>query len=119
MNTRLLFGLALIAGSSEVVAEPTVFYCMGVISNGKPFQTELSIDNEKSTVTLNADNSTTLAIERSDRFTYQWTTIDEDVQFVTVLNRFTGELSSIRKAEESEPELHFRANCYTAAEQKF
>lgn len=119
VNIRLLFGLALVATSSVAVAEPATLYCMGIFANGSPFQTELAIDDEKGTVTFNADNSTTLAISRGDRFKYEWTTSDEDVQFVTVLNRFTGELTSIRKAEEGEPERHFQANCYTADDQKF
>ena len=119
VNARIFFGLALIAMSPVVVAEPTTLYCMGVFASGSPFQAELSVDEGNGTISVNGDKATTLSITGADRFKYEWAASYEDVRFVTVLNRFTGELVSIRKAEEGEPEPYFRANCYSAEDQKF
>ena len=58
-------------------------------------------------------------ITRSDRYGYECLAKDEDVESVTLLNRLTGELDSLRKAGDADPEHNFKAQCFMPKELKF
>lgn len=112
--------LAALTGlGTSVWGEPVKLYCLGVFADGSPLQTELSIDTDFGEVRFGLGKANTLELRTTDIFKYEWSNTADGANFVTILNRFSGEMTSFKQLKDSEPELHFRANCYRENELKF
>ena len=105
--------------SASVAAAPVKLYCLGVFADGSPLQTELSIDEDFGEVKFGQGKQNTLELRSSDAYKYEWASTDDGTNFVTILNRFSGELTSFRKVKDGDPQIHFQAMCYTQNDRKF
>ena len=76
--------------SQGIFAQPTSLYCQGRYETGELLQLRLDIDIENK-VLLTGDTTTPLAI---DEFNIVWRSEANSVQFESILNRWTGELSA-------------------------
>ena len=76
--------------SQGIFAQPTSLYCQGRYETGELLQLRLDIDIQNK-VLVTGDKATPLSI---DEFNIVWRSEANGVQFESILNRFTGELSA-------------------------
>jgi len=82
--------LSILMLSQSIFAQPVSLYCQGRYETGELLQLRLDIDIENN-ILLAGDVETPIAI---DEFNIVWRSEANNVQFESILNRWTGELSA-------------------------
>ena len=103
---------------SNAYSKPIEMYCIGLFANGNPLKTLLLIDESENVVYFDPTMKDKSSFKSVDMFSFEWEIKQQNARFLSVLNRFSGELVSLKQLQEETPELHFKADCYPADARK-